>query len=63
MDPNGGKFEGEKFFGMYSFGQRNLIVRDIDLAKRIAIKDAEYFIDRYFFLNKSFVRGLSLNPW
>jgi len=49
LDPNGGKFEGEKFFGMYSFGQRNLIVRDIDLAKRIAIKDAEYFIDRMTF--------------
>ena len=45
MDPEG-KFAGERFFGMYSLGQRNLIVKDIDLAKRIAIKDAEYFIDR-----------------
>jgi len=36
----------EKMHGTYSFGQRNLVVTDIELAKQILIKDADHFTDR-----------------
>jgi len=32
--------------GMYSLGQRNLVITDIDLGKQILIKDADHFTDR-----------------
>ena len=41
------EFKDEKFYGMYSFGQRNLIIQDVELAKMIAIKDADHFVDRF----------------
>ena len=40
------KHKNEKMHGMYSLGQRNLVVTDIDLAKQILIKDADHFTDR-----------------
>ena len=36
----------EKIFGCYNFGQRNIVVNDLELAKRILIKDADHFTDR-----------------
>ena len=44
-----GEFATEKFYGIYSFGQRNLIVKDVELAKMICIKDADHFTDRMTF--------------
>ena len=40
------KHKNEKMHGMYSLGQRNLVITDIDLAKQILIKDADHFTDR-----------------
>lgn len=40
------KFPDDKLFGVYHFGQRNIVVRDLELAKMILIKDADHFIDR-----------------
>lgn len=41
------KFPSEKIVGWYGpFGQPVLIVRDMDIAKAILIKDFEHFIDR-----------------
>ena len=40
------KFPDEKLFGVYHFGQKNIVVNDMELAKRILIKDADHFIDR-----------------
>ena len=48
-DDEAGRFKNEKFYGVYSFGQRQLVVKDVDLGKLIAIKDADYFIDRITF--------------
>ena len=31
---------------MYTFGQRNLVVTDVEIGKLITIKDADYFVDR-----------------
>jgi len=40
------KFPDDKLFGVYHFGQRNIVVKDLELAKIILIKDADHFIDR-----------------
>ena len=40
------KHSKEKMFGFYHFGQKNLVVNDLELAKLIAIKDADHFTDR-----------------
>merc|ERR1712215_485517 len=40
------KFPNEKIFGVYNFGQRNIVINDLELAKRVLIKDADYFTDR-----------------
>ena len=40
------KFPDDKLFGVYNFGQRNIVVNDMELAKRILIKDADHFNDR-----------------
>jgi len=37
------KFKDEKMYGVYHFASRSLVIRDIELAKRIIVKDAEYF--------------------
>ena len=31
---------------MYTFGQRNLVVTDVELGKLITIRDADHFVDR-----------------
>ena len=43
------EFMDEKYFGFYMFGQRQFVVTDPEMGKLIAIKDAEYFIDRITF--------------
>ena len=43
------KFKDEKYYGFYLFGQRQFVVKDLEIGKLIAIKDAEYFIDRITF--------------
>ena len=32
---------------MYTFGQRNLVVTDVELGKLITIRDADHFVDRF----------------
>lgn len=41
-----GRFTNERYWGMYSFGQRNLVVTDVELGKLITIRDADHFVDR-----------------
>ena len=36
-----------KLYGVYHFGQRNLVVTDIDLAKLILVKDADHFTESF----------------
>ena len=48
-EPSKGIFKNERFYGGYSFGQRNLFVKDVELCKLILIKDADHFIDRMTF--------------
>ena len=43
------KFKGEKYYGFYLFGQRQFVIKDLEMGKLVAIKDAEYFIDRITF--------------
>ena len=43
------EFRDKKFYGFYLFGQRQFVVKDLEMGKLIAIKDAEYFIDRITF--------------
>ena len=40
------KFKDVKCFGIYNFGQRDVVVKDLELAKMVLIKDADHFIDR-----------------
>jgi len=40
------KFKDEKAFGIYNFRSRDIVVKDLELAKRILIKDADHFVDR-----------------
>ena len=46
FDESSKKYKNEKMHGMYSLGQRNLVVTDIELGKQILIKDADHFTDR-----------------
>ena len=39
--------EKEKLYGVYHFGQRNLVVTDIELAKLILVKDADHFTESF----------------
>ena len=41
------EFPNEKLMGGFVFGQPNFLVNDMELSKRILIKDFEYFMDRY----------------
>merc|ERR1719186_2200841 len=43
------QFPDEKWFGFYSFRQRSICVKDMELAKMILIKDADHFTDRSAF--------------
>ena len=49
FDESNEKYKNEKIYGLYHFGQRNLVVTDLELAKQIAIKDADHFVDRISF--------------
>ena len=40
------KFKDVKCFGIYNFRQRDVVVKDLELAKMVLIKDADHFIDR-----------------
>ena len=39
--------ENVKMYGTYHFGQRNLVVTDLDLAKLILVKDADHFTESF----------------
>ena len=38
--------KGLPYYGAYLFGQKILIITDVDLVKQIMIKDFEYFVNR-----------------
>ncbi|XP_026318086.1 cytochrome P450 9e2-like [Hyposmocoma kahamanoa] len=48
------QFHGERFYGMYNILSPIVHVRDIDLIKKIAIKDVEHFLDHNRFFNEEF---------
>ncbi|CAH0723078.1 unnamed protein product, partial [Brenthis ino] len=46
------KFPEERFIGRYEFIKPSLLIRDIELVKKITIKDFEYFIDHRGFTDE-----------
>ncbi|XP_034830395.1 cytochrome P450 9e2-like isoform X2 [Maniola hyperantus] len=52
MDSYYQAFPGEKFVGKYEFMKPVLIVHDLDLVKRITVKDFENFIDHRSFVSE-----------
>merc|ERR1719369_1949742 len=40
------EFPDEQIIGIYQFGKKSVIVKDMELAKMILIKDADHFTDR-----------------
>ncbi|XP_055624245.1 probable cytochrome P450 9f2 [Toxorhynchites rutilus septentrionalis] len=46
------KFPGVKVFGLFDSMTRIFVVRDLELIKKIAVKDFEYFIDRRTFFSE-----------
>jgi len=62
------EFPKEKVFGFFIFGQPNFMINDEDLAKRVLIKDFDYFVDRRTFdtydtFTKAFLTNLSGAEW
>ena len=49
FDDSDAKYRADnvKLYGVYHFGQRNLVVTDIDLAKLILVKDADHFTESF----------------
>nr|QZP43538.1 cytochrome P450 monooxygenase CYP9A199 [Ephestia elutella] len=47
-----GAFPNERFVGKYEFSKPLILIRDIELAKKITVKDFEYFIDHRSFLDE-----------
>uniref|UniRef100_A0A2H1W0C8 unspecific monooxygenase n=1 Tax=Spodoptera frugiperda TaxID=7108 RepID=A0A2H1W0C8_SPOFR len=47
------KFPEERFVGRYEFNKEVIFVRDLELIKKIAVKDFEHFIDHRFILGNS----------
>ncbi|KAH9645248.1 hypothetical protein HF086_012126 [Spodoptera exigua] len=44
------EFPEERFVGRYDFNKEVILVRDLELIKKITVKDFEHFIDHRFFL-------------
>ena len=40
------RFKDAKMVGFFTFGKPTLLIRDLDLAKTMLIKDFDYFVDR-----------------
>jgi len=62
------EFPDEKIFGYFNFGQPTFVINDEELAKKIMIKDFEYFTDRRAILdaneiNNAFMTNLSGAEW
>nr|ULR85442.1 cytochrome P450 [Spodoptera frugiperda] len=47
------KFPEERFVGRYEFNKEVIFVRDLELIKKISVKDFEHFIDHRFILGNS----------
>ncbi|XP_026488120.2 cytochrome P450 9e2-like [Vanessa tameamea] len=45
-------FKGERFVGRYEFIKPMLVIRDLELVKKITIKDFEYFLDHRGFTDE-----------
>ena len=62
------EFPDEKIFGYFNFGQPTFVINDEELAKKMMIKDFEYFTDRRAILdsseiNNAFMTNLSGAEW
>ncbi|KAF5296484.1 hypothetical protein FQR65_LT01473 [Abscondita terminalis] len=42
-------FPNSRYFGIYQYGKRALVVKDVDLIKKITVKDFEHFINHVEF--------------
>ncbi|XP_075973964.1 cytochrome P450 9e2-like isoform X1 [Anticarsia gemmatalis] len=54
-------FPEEKFIGRYEFTNKTVMIRDLELVKKIGVKDYEYFLDRrpvFLETDSSFNRSL-----
>ncbi|VVC90085.1 unnamed protein product [Leptidea sinapis] len=51
------QYPEERFFGRYEFLNPLVVVRDLELIKKIAIKDFEYFIDHRGFSDEKVMNG------
>merc|ERR1711953_398411 len=47
FDDSNEKYKEEKMYGVYHFGQRNLVVTDLELAKLMLVKDADHFTESF----------------
>ena len=45
LDKSNIKYHDEKMYGTYHFGSRGLVIRDLELAKNVIVKDADHFIE------------------
>ncbi|XP_026752035.2 cytochrome P450 9e2-like isoform X2 [Galleria mellonella] len=52
IERNYNAFPKERFTGKYDFINPTVVIRDIELAKQIGIKDFDYFLDHRIFLNE-----------
>ena len=62
------EFPNEKVFGIFIFGQPQFIINDIELAKRVMIKDFEHFsglrdFDQNSKVSKLFMSSLDGDDW
>lgn len=45
-------YKGESCVGIFSFDKPALVVRDLELVKRILVKDSEHFVDRLLHMDE-----------
>ena len=54
------QFPGEKIVGFFMFGQPIFVINDMELSKRVLVKDYENFMDRYLIPCYGTASGIAL---